>query len=206
MDFIGKQNVKCVRKTGEAAVEVMCIDFLNSDWRDWRGTGRPRENRLDSQEWVEAFLQKWGLAAPWPPEEPIRTQLLELRETMRHIVEKVAGGAQAAPEELAALNRAMALAPDCLRIDLLDGAYRLKRTSPVTGWELVMARVAGSFAELLATEDVRRIKICDNPDCRWIYFDESRNRVRRWCDDKACGNLMKVRRFRQRQKHNGQEG
>ena len=181
-------------------MEAMCIDFLNSDWRDWRGSGRARENRLDSREWLEAFLQKWELAAPLPLEEPIRTELVEMRETMRRIVEKVAAGKEAAPEELAELNRMMALAPEYRRITLADGTYRLEQTSLVEGWEQVMARIAASFADLLAHQDVRRIKICDNPDCQWIYFDESRNRVRRWCDDKACGNLMKVRRFRERQK------
>ncbi|XEC93808.1 CGNR zinc finger domain-containing protein [Paenibacillus tarimensis] len=41
--------------------------------------------------------------------------------------------------------------------------------------------------------------------CRWIYDDESRSRTRSRCDDKRCGNLIKVRRFRERRKAKGTE-
>ncbi|WP_141639042.1 CGNR zinc finger domain-containing protein, partial [Paenibacillus riograndensis] len=44
-----------------------------------------------------------------------------------------------------------------------------------------------------------------NPDCLWVYYDDTRNRSKRYCDDKMCGNLMKVRRFRARKKA-GMEG
>jgi predicted RNA-binding Zn ribbon-like protein len=40
----------------------------------------------------------------------------------------------------------------------------------------------------------------ENADCLWVYYDDTRNRSKRYCDDKACGNLMKVRRFRARKK------
>jgi predicted RNA-binding Zn ribbon-like protein len=190
--------------TEERSVEALCIDFLNSDWRDWNGSGRGRQNRLDNPEWLEAFLEKWQLEAPLPLEEPIRTQLMELRDRMRLMVEEVEKGKEIAAEELAELNRVMALAPSSPFLVVAEGAYVLRQRSSVSGWDLIMARIAASFADLLASHDLRRIKICANPDCQWIYYDQSRNRVRRWCDEKACGNLMKVRRFRERHKETGQ--
>jgi predicted RNA-binding Zn ribbon-like protein len=66
------------------------------------------------------------------------------------------------------------------------------------------AKVARSFAELLA-QDARRLKVCGNSACRWMFFDESRNRIRRWCDARACGNVMKARRYRARQRKRTQE-
>jgi iron complex outermembrane recepter protein len=33
-----------------------------------------------------------------------------------------------------------------------------------------------------------------------LVYDESRNRIRIWCDSSECGNVMKVRRFRERQR------
>lgn len=183
-------------------MDWLCIDFLNSDWRDWRGSGR-RENRLDKPDWLESFLRQWGLDAPVPPDETSRLALLELRERMRSMVEALAAKEAVRPDDLKALNQALALAPSYPVLLHEDGGYRLEQASPVQGWDLVMARIAGSFAELLAHQDVRRIKICDNHDCQWVFFDESRNRARRWCDDKMCGNVMKVRRFRERQKEKG---
>jgi predicted RNA-binding Zn ribbon-like protein len=187
---------------GDIAVEWLCIDFLNSDWRDWRGSGR-RENRLDKPDWMEQFFQQWDLHAPFPADEPHKLALLELRERMRSMVESIASGGSLATEDLSELNRVLALAPSHTRVIPAEEGYCLEQVSLVEGWDQVMARIAGSFADLLAHQDVRRIKICDNDDCKWVYFDESKNRVRRWCNDKMCGNLMKVRRFRERQKNKG---
>jgi predicted RNA-binding Zn ribbon-like protein len=69
-----------------------------------------------------------------------------------------------------------------------------------SGWEQVMAEIAASFAEALLEKEPSRFRICENPACLWVYYDDTRNRSKRYCDDKACGNLMKVRRFRARKK------
>jgi predicted RNA-binding Zn ribbon-like protein len=49
-----------------------------------------------------------------------------------------------------------------------------------------------SALRLLDPARLERIKIC--PNCHWLYFDESRNRSRRWCDMNVCGNRAKARR------------
>ncbi len=50
-----------------------------------------------------------------------------------------------------------------------------------------------------------RLKAC--PDCRWVFFDPTRNGTKRWClmnagspAGRACGTIAKVRRFRERQR------
>lgn len=43
-----------------------------------------------------------------------------------------------------------------------------------------------------------RIKICPADDCRWAFYDRSRNRSRTWCSMKVCGNREKARTFRER--------
>jgi hypothetical protein len=47
-----------------------------------------------------------------------------------------------------------------------------------------------------------RLKAC--PDCRWVFYDHTRNGSKRWClmnaggpDGRACGTIAKVRRHRQ---------
>ena len=67
-----------------------------------------------------------------------------------------------------------------------------------SGVTRALGEVAASFAELLATGDPTRIKVCANRDCGWVMYDESRNRTRRWCESTGCGNLIKVRRYRER--------
>jgi predicted RNA-binding Zn ribbon-like protein len=43
------------------------------------------------------------------------------------------------------------------------------------------------------------MKACDDEDCRWAFYDQSRNRSGKWCDMAECGNRHKVRRYRSRQ-------
>ncbi|HXW45887.1 MAG TPA: CGNR zinc finger domain-containing protein [Streptosporangiaceae bacterium] len=50
----------------------------------------------------------------------------------------------------------------------------------------------------------KRLKAC--PDCKWVFYDNTRNASKRWClmyaggpDGRACGTIAKVRRYRDRQ-------
>ncbi|MEW6242773.1 MAG: CGNR zinc finger domain-containing protein [Bacillota bacterium] len=80
-----------------------------------------------------------------------------------------------------------------------EQCYQLEMLPAYRNWGWVMAEIALSFARLLLN-DYTRVKMCANPACRWVFYDESGNRTRRWCEERYCGNLMKVRRFRARQK------
>jgi predicted RNA-binding Zn ribbon-like protein len=60
--------------------------------------------------------------------------------------------------------------------------------------------IARQAAELLVTEQRRRVHECAADDCRWLFLDTSKNRSRRWCDMKSCGNRAKVRSFYERQR------
>jgi len=84
---------------------------------------------------------------------------------------------------------------------LLRGArYRLGPDGNVsslnTGWT--------EFCDLLLpplialASDKERLRACGNRRCGWLFVDRSPNGRRRWCHPKACGNRMKVRRFRAR--------
>ena len=39
----------------------------------------------------------------------------------------------------------------------------------------------------------QRMKACRNPQCRWVFYDHSRNRTGTWCSMRVCGNRHKVR-------------
>ena len=45
-----------------------------------------------------------------------------------------------------------------------------------------------------------RLKVCAAPDCQWVFVDQSRNRLQRWCATRICGNRMKTRSYRERQR------
>lgn len=43
-----------------------------------------------------------------------------------------------------------------------------------------------------------RLKACGNAECRWAFYDRSRNRRGQWCEMAMCGNRLKNRAFRAR--------
>lgn len=58
--------------------------------------------------------------------------------------------------------------------------------------------IAAAVAQLSIDGRWHRVKICPADDCRWAFFDESRNRSRQWCSMRVCGNRAKVRKHRER--------
>ena len=67
------------------------------------------------------------------------------------------------------------------------------------GLDLVASMVAWRFVGQVLTHEPRRLKICDGPNCSWLFLDTSKAGRRRWCDMADCGNAAKSRRHYARQ-------
>jgi len=60
----------------------------------------------------------------------------------------------------------------------------------------LLGPVVTAAARLLTSpETVALIRRCDAENCRQFFVDRSRNRSRRWCDMRLCGNRAKARAF-----------
>ncbi len=174
------------------------LDLLNSDWRDYRGSGR-HEDRLDSAEWVSGFVSRWGFSEAGTLSNATISKLRALRGVLQRIVDSLVAGESPSEGDIAAMNDALAACPQ-RRLLVREGTgFRVDYAPDGRDWNWVRAEIAASFAEMLAEHDPRRIKMCENDNCRWVFCDESKSRSRRWCED-TCGNLVKVRRFRQRRR------
>jgi predicted RNA-binding Zn ribbon-like protein len=60
-------------------------------------------------------------------------------------------------------------------------------------------RLLAIVAEAMRAGTWGRLKACRSDDCRWAFFDESKNHSRAWCSMAVCGNRAKARAFRERQ-------
>jgi predicted RNA-binding Zn ribbon-like protein len=124
-------------------------------------------------------------------------ELLLLREGLRQLA-AVNCGAQADPHVVAHAAAVLERAP--LVVDLADGAGpRLTAVDGADTTRLAIAVVAGAYLAVRARSEWARLKVCASPDCRWAFFDATRNRSRRWCDMAGCGNRAKNRAWRDRQ-------
>jgi len=68
---------------------------------------------------------------------------------------------------------------------------------PVNG---ALARLSEAVARELTQGDAKRMRICANDECRWVFRDYSPAGRRKWCDMSTCGNRAKAARHRERQK------
>lgn len=64
----------------------------------------------------------------------------------------------------------------------------------------LFAPLAHSAATLLATDDRKRVRKCDN--CVLHFKDTSKKGTRRWCSMQLCGNRFKVAAYAARQREN----
>jgi predicted RNA-binding Zn ribbon-like protein len=62
----------------------------------------------------------------------------------------------------------------------------------------IAAHLAMGLAGLVVTGETDRVRSCESPDCRDIFIDLSRNRSRRYCDNRTCGNRVHVAAYRAR--------
>jgi predicted RNA-binding Zn ribbon-like protein len=62
----------------------------------------------------------------------------------------------------------------------------------------IISEVVRSAADILVSNQLDRICRCD--ECGWLFYDASRNHLRRWCSMEICGNRAKARRHYEKAK------
>lgn len=184
-------------------MEILCADFLNSEFRDFRG--RWVKDLLYQPEWLEEFCARWGLRVAGNPDTATLDAFAQMRSLLRAMIETVATNQPLSYEDLAALNSILVATPTVRHVVRVEQGYQLDLLPLEKNWHWVMTEIAASFAELLTEHDSRRLKICSNANCRGIFYDESKNRTRAMCSEK-CSNLLKSLRFRARHADNTEPG
>lgn len=70
-----------------------------------------------------------------------------------------------------------------------------ERSVWLTARTAAQAAVASSLV-LSIQGKLERVKLCGADDCRWAFYDKSRNGSRTWCSMGVCGNRQKARTYR----------
>ncbi len=130
----------------------------------------------------------------------VLNRAIALREVIYRTFSAVAGGRSPEEADLAGLNAALAEALSLSRIVPMEGRFVWDSGVDQDSPDGMLCAVARSAGDLLTSEELDRVRICDGHDCLWLFMDTSRNRSRRWCDMKSCGNRAKAREHYQRKK------
>jgi predicted RNA-binding Zn ribbon-like protein len=118
-----------------------------------------------------------------------------VREALRVLLVQNAGGPTPADTALAPL-REIASTGMARAFLAGDGEVQLAASGDSVRERLVDLLVIVRDAQRDGTW--RLLKACANDECRWAFYDKSRNHGGTWCEMSACGNKLKNRAFRAR--------
>jgi predicted RNA-binding Zn ribbon-like protein len=169
------------------------MDLVNS--QEWDTFGKLTDH-LTNPAWFPYFLKQWRFTKTTRAAASL-AKLKSLRAALRTSCEALAAGKSIPPAALRALNQALNVAGKRQLFQRQNG-LQIEFVSAAAGWNAILAGIARSFADTIRSGENARIKICRNPDCRWVFYDRTKGKTRCWCSDKTCGNRERVRRARAR--------
>ena len=117
-----------------------------------------------------------------------------LREAIYSVFSCLARGEDPPREDLERLNSALPGSLSRLAVAREGAGFRWRWSPCGQDLDGPIAPVVDSASDLLTSDDLGRVRVCEAGDCAWLFMDRSRNRTRRWCDMSACGNRAKARR------------
>jgi predicted RNA-binding Zn ribbon-like protein len=188
----------------------LALDFANTE----SGRGFPsHEDHLHEPQHVAQWL-KHAKALPaedanWLRDQiskradladDLLTQAIALREAI-HDIGATLGRRGKPPEvslaKLSALH-ARFVAKATLAPGVLSCSWRWSlRAAPV---EASLGPIALAAVRLFTEGDLHRIRECGGHACGWLFYDQSKNNRRRWCEMEVCGNRAKQRRLAARRR------
>lgn len=118
---------------------------------------------------------------------------LVVREGLRAVLDAHNGG-ESDSEAVAALEEAA----DHASLRASFAGERPELTPVCGGIDAGLARLLAAVTTAAADGSWQRLKACADEECRWAFYDHSRNRSGRWCSMATCGNQQKARTYRER--------
>lgn len=111
----------------------------------------------------------------------------------------------AAPDDAAAVHVVNALVADARTTPRLtdhdDWPLHIHYSAPEARLpERLAAECGMALAFVLAAGERTRLAVCAAPDCSRVLVDLSRNRSKRYCDSRTCGNRLHVAAYRARRR------
>lgn len=143
-------------------------------------------------------LRTWASKHAKEAERSLRIAI-DLREALYRVFVAIAGQKAAPEADLALINEAALQSLQNRRLTRVNGGYQWQwESTGKNALDRILWPIALAATELLTSDELKRVRWCEAPDCEWLFLDNSRNRSRRWCDMTSCGNRAKARRHYER--------
>jgi len=134
--------------------------------------------------------------------KPELARLKEFRTLLWHVVPALIPDAKQIPgiavrrptaEDREFINAAVGEAPH----RELDEQGAIRWRTPITTRQ-VLGAAAQDLIEIIGSDRVSRLRMCEGGNCALMFYDTSRPGNRRWCSMQRCGNRHKVGNYRTR--------
>ena len=124
-----------------------------------------------------------------------------VRGALRSLAERGPMSERIRAEGLAEINRVLGRSAGTRRVDLrADGTF-IRSFVPVgDAFAGLVIPVVESAADALILGELPRVRRCADQRCQRVFFDNTKNARRRWCDMATCGNRAKAARHREKLK------
>lgn len=182
----------------------LCLDFVNT--LDWRLSSQPQDLLLSY-----ADLVAWGrhvgvLSDAWTRRllresrkspamaDAVLKRAIALRELVYRVFSSIAHGGTPGRQDIDRLNVALSESLSRMRLVPAAASFEWDWDERDLSLERPLWYIVQAAATLLTTGKLDRIRQCNDDNCGWLFFDASKNRSRRWCSMKDCGNRAKARR------------
>lgn len=188
----------------------LCLDFANT--AEWHASDQPDE-KLKGYSDLVGWAQQAGLITELQaskflqegarhPAESIATlqKAINFREAVYRVFSAIAHRQAPNAADLVILNQVLLEALAQVQIVQTPDGFGWGWNYCEEALDWMLWPVAKSAAELLTSGELARVGECaDDRGCGYLFFDTSRNRSRRWCDMKSCGNRAKAKQHYRRQ-------
>ena len=155
-----------------------------------------QKHQLLHREMVDPLIERYSEAG----EDPVvLSRIKKVRGALRELLDATVDRRPPNSGALREVNKALRAPYMIELVPAADGVSLDHRHEgdPIAG---AMARLAEAVARELTQGDSKRMRICANDECRWVFRDYSPAGRRKWCDMSTCGNRAKAARHRERQK------
>jgi predicted RNA-binding Zn ribbon-like protein len=182
----------------------VALDFVNTV------TGRDQSPR----DWLDSYarLLEWAAFVHLLPKKALRALAKKaekepaaavialarakvLREALFELVTRVVSRRAPKKSGLALLRKHWIAGLKAHELRFRDGRVLVDLRDDALDFDLIASTVAYRMVQKVLPLPMDRLRICQGPNCSWVFIDSSKAGRRRWCDMAVCGNAAKSRRF-----------
>ena len=186
----------------------MCLDFCNSgqsargpSGAEWIAGFPELIDWLEAAEAITrgqaARLRRAAAASPRAAAQ-VWGRAIKFREALFRVLNAGTEGGAIAREDLSIVEAEHARAVSFARLAWTGDGYSWSLDPSAESLDAALQPLVESAVSLLTSAKMERLRRCGNSTCYWLFIDETKNHSRRWCEMASCGNIVKVRRHREK--------